>query len=371
MESSSTPLILLRNLVVPLFLSADKSFMFLFHESKLVQILRCLLAYVFLFILHLVHCLPLSYLPFSRILVKHNKYEQQLVDSSSSTTATGQGRDTAIARAIYQLLSLVNNIPTSSRKYEVVRSLAERLINENLKERSEALRQVNCAVLSEAFDKTLSQLEAALLDQENKFSLGLRKGDFGLSRVVRAAKGWYHVKEDDDEPAMEKMAAELLWLAHKLEESGGGEVVVEKWAWVKKLGWLALATEPRVQASLVKLTAFLIKHAKDMGKEQQNGGKTEQQKQTKMKMVTTWLPLLCQASNGTDAPTLSTSERGEIESALEEIIDLIEEEENQEKVLSLWLHHFTQCSSSDWPNLYGSYLRWCDISRKLLLTAEQ
>ncbi|XP_021776468.1 uncharacterized protein LOC110740294 [Chenopodium quinoa] len=372
MESSSTPLILLRNLVVaPLFFSADKSFMFLFHKTKLVRILR-FFAFIFLFILNLVYSLPLSYLPFSsRILVKHSKYEQQLVDSSSST-ATGRGGDTAIARAIYQLLSLVNNIPTSSRKYEVVRSLAERLINENLKEGSEALRQVNCLVLSEAFDKTLSQLEATLLDQQNKFSLGLGKGDFGLGRVVRAAKGWYQVREDDDEPAMEKMAAELLWLAHKMEESGGGAVVVEKWAWVRRLGWLALTTEPRVQASLVKLTAFLIKHAKDMGKEQQTeGGKTEQQMQTKMKMLTTWLPLLCQASNGTDAPTLSTSERGEIESALEEIIDMIEEEDNREKVLSLWFHHFTQCSSSDWPNLYGSYLRWCDISRKLLLTAEQ
>lgn len=116
--------------------------------------------------------------------------------------------------------------------------------------------------------------------------------------------------------------------------------------------------------------AFLIKQAKDISKEQQTeGGISERLKQTNMKMLTTWLPLLCRASNGTDAPTLSTIERSELERALEKMIDMIEEKENQEKVLSLWLHHFAHCSSSDWPNLYGSYIRWCNVSRKLLLKA--
>lgn len=105
-----------------------------------------------------------------------------------------------------------------------------------------------------------------------------------------------------------------------------------------------------------------------MGKERRTkGGETEQQKQTKMKMLMTWLPLLCRANNGTDAPTLSTSERREIERTLEDMIDTIEEAENQEKVLSLWVHHYAQSSSSDWPNLYGSYISWCNVSRKLLL----
>lgn len=110
--------------------------------------------------------------------------------------------------------------------------------------------------MSKAFGKTVSQLETALLDQENNLPFGVgRKSGFGLSRVVKAAKGWYRGKEDG-EPAVEKMAAELLWLARKMEESGGGDVVVEIWGWVRNLGWLALGTEPRVQASLVKLTGL-------------------------------------------------------------------------------------------------------------------
>ncbi|KMT01514.1 hypothetical protein BVRB_9g215170 [Beta vulgaris subsp. vulgaris] len=344
-------------------MSADKSLLFLSKKSKILQLLRCLFVSVFLFILHAVHSV-------SSKVVKNGDHgydhDEQLVNSSG-TTMTDRGSDTAIARAIYQLLTLVNSISTSSRKYEVVRSLVEKLIDENLKEGSEALRQVNCVVLSEAFGKTISQLEADLLDQESN----LGQSGFGVRGVVRAAKGWYRVREGGNEPAaMEKIAAELLWLAHKLEESGGGEVAVGKWASAKNLGWLAVAAEPRVQASLVKLTAFLIKQAKDISKEQQTeGGISERLKQTNMKMLTTWLPLLCRASNGTDAPTLSTIERSELERALEKMIDMIEEKENQEKVLSLWLHHFAHCSSSDWPNLYGSYIRWCNVSRKLLLKA--
>jgi len=112
----------------------------------------------------------------------------------------------------------------------------------------------------------------------------------------------------------------------------------------------------------------LIKQAKDIGtKKESEGRATEQQKQTELKMLMTWLPLLCRANNGADAPTLSRSDRKEIERALEGIVDTLEEEENQEMVLSLWLHHFTHCPSSDWPNLCGSYIRWCTTSRNLLL----
>ena len=115
--------------------------------------------------------------------------------------------------------------------------------------------------------------------------------------------------------------------------------------------------------------AFLIKRLKDKDiKQETEGMEEEQQKQSKLKMLMAWLPLLCRAGTSADAPTLSSSEREEIERALEGIIDVLEEEENQERALSLWLHHFTHCPSSDWPNLYGSYIRWCTNSRKLLLT---
>ena len=103
-----------------------------------------------------------------------------------------------------------------------------------------------------------------------------------------------------------------------------------------------------------------------MGREQEDETKKEQ-RQTNMKMLMSWLPLLCRGSNGTDTPVLSINERAELEKVLEEIIEMLEKEEEQEKVLSLWLYHFTYCSSSDWPNLLASYTRWCTTSRKLAL----
>jgi len=90
----------------------------------------------------------------------------------------------------------------------------------------------------------------------------------------------------------------------------------------------------------------------------------------KLKMLQTWLPLLCRASNGTDAPALSLNERAELERVLEGIIEGLEQEK-QEQVLSLWLHHFTHCSSSDWPNLQSCYARWCCKSRKQLLLSNE
>lgn len=124
---------------------------------------------------------------------------------------------------------------------------------------------------------------------------------------------------------------------------------------------------PKVKIkSHVLIAAYLLKQARGMGEEEEEEMKIEQVRQTKMKMLMSWLPLLCEASNGTDMPVLSIDERAELEKVLEEIIELLEEEE-QEKVLSLWLHHFTYCSSSDWPNLLASYSRWCNASRKLVL----
>lgn len=113
--------------------------------------------------------------------------------------------------------------------------------------------------------------------------------------------------------------------------------------------------------------AFLFKQAKEMGVDEGEENKREQQRQTKMKMLILWLPLLCHASHGTDAPVLSITEKNELERVVEEIIESLEEEEAQEQVLSLWLHHFTHCLSSDWPNLHSCYARWCTASRRLLL----
>ena len=97
-----------------------------------------------------------------------------------------------------------------------------------------------------------------------------------------------------------------------------------------------------------------------------DGSKVKVYIQVKFRMLQSWLPLLCRASNGTDAPVLSVSERTELEKVLEYIIERLEPEE-QEQVLSLWLHHFTHSPSSDWPNLHSCFARWCTASRKQLL----
>lgn len=112
--------------------------------------------------------------------------------------------------------------------------------------------------------------------------------------------------------------------------------------------------------------AFLFHQVKDLGVDGTEESKKEQQRQTKMMMLMSWLPLLCRASNGTDVPVLSIRERAELERVLEETIELLEQQE-QEQVFSLWLHHFTHCPSSDWPNLHRSYTRWCNASRRLLV----
>lgn len=113
--------------------------------------------------------------------------------------------------------------------------------------------------------------------------------------------------------------------------------------------------------------AFLFKQAKDMNQDSFDETQTEHQRQTRMKMLITWVPFLCRSSNGTDAPILTLAEKVEVEKVLEEMIEMLEKEDEQEQVLSQWLHHFMYCPSSDWPNLQSSYSRWCTASRRILL----
>lgn len=118
-------------------------------------------------------------------------------------------------------------------------------------------------------------------------------------------------------------------------------------------------------------TAFLFKHAnsKQFGRkgEGQNGEDTESLiSGHRMAMLTSWLPLLCQASNGTDTPILSSKEKAEMVKVLEEMIETLSEEQ-QEVVLALWLQYYTSCPDSDWPNLEACYRQWYSRSRNLLL----
>ncbi|XP_004290342.1 PREDICTED: uncharacterized protein LOC101311058 [Fragaria vesca subsp. vesca] len=384
-SSSVTPL-LFRNLITSLFILAETSISSLTQKHKTLELIRYVFISSFLFFLRLL----LSLNPRS---TKNNESSLYEADCSRrnhkfmpAANAGGDDSDTAIARALSQLLSIVNDIPVSSRKYQAVRSLAENVIHDNQREGVEALRQVNRTVLSAAFSRTLSQLEAAATVEQQHHGGG-GDGDIGgldtghhhhwIVRAVRSVADvvWTkRVSSGGSRSSAEKLAAELLWLAETMASCGFAQESVRRWASASILARLSLSAEPRLQASLVKLSALLLKYAKDMGVNEgiddDTESKKEQQKRNEakmqMQMLMLWIPLLCIASNGTDVPVLSVGERAELERVMEETIETLEEED-QEGVLSLWLHHFTYCSSSDWPNLHASYARWCNASRKQFL----
>ncbi|KAJ6290001.1 hypothetical protein OIU78_025837 [Salix suchowensis] len=372
--------LLIRNIATAIFIFADKSLLTLAQKHKLLEQIRYLLVTSFLFFLRLLPSLFPSLNPSSdQDHDNHNIQYHPLrpLKTENYLPSSGYG-DSGIARALTQLLSIVNDIPVSSRKYEIVRSLAEKIIDDNHRENNEALREVNRGVLSAAFSRTLSQLEAAMMEigHDGSENGGLRTGPVKgrLNRVLKAVRAvgdgsWARSgrgREGVDRSG-EKLAAELLWLGQKLSACGCGEEAVWRWASASNLARLALSAEARLQGSLVKVSGFLIKQAKESGPDEAEEGQREPQRQTKMKMLISWLPLLCRASTGTDAPVLSMRERAELEKILEEMIEMLEDEEQQEQVLSLWLHHFTYTPSSDWPNLRASYARWCTASRRLLI----
>ncbi|KAL3843759.1 hypothetical protein ACJIZ3_001162 [Penstemon smallii] len=379
MKKSSPPTIaplLLRNFLTSIFIHADTSFIYLSQKYKFLEFLRYFLTSTFLLFLP-------SFFPNlnPNSVEPHNPFSRST--KADNYAAGGSG----VSRALSQLLLIMNDIPVSSRKYELVRSLAENLINDNLLENNQALTEINCAVLSAAFTRSMGHLEASMVEQ------GQRCGEEEAvhdnhhyyyyysnfykraSRLVRGAKHYYKLllvsRERECVSSAEKLAAELLWLAQKMEVCGCAEEAVWKWAEAANLASLALSAAPRLQGSLVKVSAFLMKQAKEMG-EGKGEEATEKQdiRKIKMKMLISWLPLLCRASNGTDMPVLNTAEKAELERILEEIISTLDEEESeQERVLSLWLHHYTYCPASDWPNLGTSYSRWLTASRLSLLQA--
>ncbi|XP_022725879.1 uncharacterized protein LOC111282164 isoform X3 [Durio zibethinus] len=265
MEISATAIapLLLRNMVTSIFIYADKFLLTLAEKYKLLEIIRYLVITSFLFFLRL---FP-SLFPSDLQSQQSHDHKFKPPQNDSYVVASGVG-DSGIARALSQLLSSITDIPVSSRKYEIVRSLAERLIEENNREDIEALREVNRKVLSAALSRTLCQLEAAMVelgqDRVGHDGAGPGPVQYRLNRVLRAVRSvgdgvWTRVgrvREDVNRSgnSAEKLAAELLWLAQKLAACGFEEEAVERWASASNLAWLSLLAGPRLQASLVKVT---------------------------------------------------------------------------------------------------------------------
>ncbi|PKI37847.1 hypothetical protein CRG98_041797 [Punica granatum] len=271
--TSMAPL-LLRNLVTSLFLFADRPFINLAERYKILDLLHTFVVSCFLFFLRLLPVVVPPVNPFSsgsgRFPPEHKGKKPDFLPQSPG----GVG-DSGIARALSQLLAIVNTVPVSSRKYEAVRSLAERLIDENQQEGTKALREVNRKVLSAAFSRTLTQLEAAMVDRER--ARGFSSGPVGsgavpaehfylngVLRVVKALGGvaWSLAGTPRDElgpegSSAEKLAAELVWLAQKLAACGCAEEAVCLWASASNLAWLAVSAETRLQEILFKVSAEL------------------------------------------------------------------------------------------------------------------
>lgn len=167
---------------------------------------------------------------------------------------------------------------------------------------------------------------------------------------------------------MEKMAAEVAWLAEKMNECGALDEAVKLWGSARGLGMSALEADARVQASFVRVSALLLKHANSKQFREREEAVDENgsniRSNYKMLMLTSWLPLLCRAPNGTDTPVLGSMERAELVKVLEEMVEKLRWEE-QDDVLALWLHHFASNPDSDWPNLEACYARWYTKTRDL------
>jgi hypothetical protein len=143
----------------------------------------------------------------------------------------------------------------ASRKYELVRGLAERLLDDNVRAGSARFGAVNRAALAGAFARTLRQLESAA-------GGGEWPGMELAVRAVRTGMRWWRPTaasslELDDEglggPAAEKLAAELLWLGQKMAECGAAREAVVQFGAAERLGSRALVAEPALQVSLLRL----------------------------------------------------------------------------------------------------------------------
>ncbi|KAJ8472266.1 hypothetical protein OPV22_026609 [Ensete ventricosum] len=280
---------------------------------------------------------------------------------------------TSAGRALSRVLSAVSRVPVASRKYDRVRSLAERLLDDNLRYASgegRAFQVINRAALSTAFARTLRRLEAAVAAEA---SLG--PGDRSGGRIMVAVKS--RVRRWAERPAVtpgivvgvgvsaDKLAAEVMWLGQKMAESGAVADAVAMWGEAAGLARLSVSAVPRLQVALVRVCAFMFKHANSETFDEVKVREEEEVQHMaifQMAMLKSWLPLLCQACNGVDTPILSSRVRAEMVRMLEEMIQKLSWDQ-QEEVLSLWLHHFTGCPDSDWPNLESCYMRWYSESK--------
>ncbi|KAL3689998.1 hypothetical protein R1sor_016307 [Riccia sorocarpa] len=352
------------------------------HIRSLAVITLCLMAW---FTRILIQLVPQGkeFYGLTRALesISHNLSPAITQDEQDSVGTISSG---AIGRSLAQVLALVNDLPASSKKYAFTRALAEKIIYEN-SNHGYGYESVNRIALSAGFKRTLTLLTEALqgLHLQRKrgsaWSLPLKLMSLipsaGMAvplpaplSTIRSKIGGYldpallsghsfsSTSMDATENAefAEKLGQELLWLAEKLADCSSLEEGLVQWSSASPLASLALTASPRVQRSLVRLSALLTKEVV-MGKEVATD--------VRFKLLLLWIPLFCTATHGIDGVIFSTSEKIEVERTLEKAIRNLPEAD-QEVILAIWLQEFA-LSSSDWPNLQSCYDAWCHSTRKL------
>ncbi|KAG6522074.1 hypothetical protein ZIOFF_019208 [Zingiber officinale] len=338
------------------FLS-DGPRLFLFSSGDGGRILRRFLfcsLHILFSILSLLLSRLASFVPPSPPLPRTSAPPLPLPSTADSTSA---------GRALSRVLSAVSLVPVASRKYDLVRSIAERILDGNLVGGSDELQELNRASLAAAFSRSIVLLEAAVEAEASPASVDGGKIMEALGALRSRVRRWAAPAGDGRFGASaEKLAAETLWLGQKMAESGAASEAVASWGLASRLGALAISAEPRLQVGLVRVCVFMFKHTNSKELERDDGKDTTT---SRLPMLKTWLPLLCHACCGVDSSILSIREKADMVSILEEMIEKLTWEE-QEDVLSQWLHHFI-CADSDWPNLESCYMRWYSESRKLPL----
>ncbi|KAG1342348.1 putative non-structural maintenance of chromosomes element 3 [Cocos nucifera] len=199
-----------------------------------------------------------------------------LPSSSPAAAAFAPGGTTAADRALAHVLSTVSRVPVASRKYELVRSLADRLLDDNLRlGAATGLDELNRAALSSAFSRTLQRLEAATVaavsaafaaDRSLDMIIGVVRS--GMRRFAATAAA---VPEEGDVVGFgvggsaEKLAAEALWLGQKMAECGAAPDAVARWGAAAELGRLALSAEPRLQVEILVIAPYVDSFGRNIG----------------------------------------------------------------------------------------------------------
>ncbi|KAL4361363.1 hypothetical protein GQ457_04G004560 [Hibiscus cannabinus] len=288
----------------------------------------------------------------------------------------------ALVKSLTHVLALLSEIPASSRKYQFTMAMADKIMEDNARHGHWALLHVNRTALASSFTRTSTLLHRCLQLQTSPL------GGYGDSWHMRAfnaiplssfiasyvkvvvmcfnaafslfdtATVRYRGRDcsGDREIMTEKLAQELLWVTNKLGCYGDVNEALVQWSLASGLASLSLTASPRVQGSIVKISAFLIGELtrKDL----------RIAKHVKFRLLVLWIPLFCHASNGHSYPILMSFRKAGIEKTIDEVISSFPARDQE--VLTHWLENYA-VSVSDWPNLGLAYDRWCRCTRESIV----